>query len=147
MQIAIKISLKFVPRGPINNIPALVQIMAWRWPGDKPLSEPTIIKLLTHICIPQPQWVKAKEIVKKYWEFSFEPCSCSHMKLSYSTIGFIVHYYTNEIIFFHRIRVPLPSLSYQSSDIVPYTMWPIISILHAMSGLLCLNAAGGNCLP
>ena len=25
---------------PINNIPALVQIMAWRRPGDKPLSEP-----------------------------------------------------------------------------------------------------------
>ena len=35
-----KISLKFVPKGPINNIPALVQIMAWRRKGDKPLSEP-----------------------------------------------------------------------------------------------------------
>ena len=35
----IKIPLKFVPRGPINNIPALVQIMAWCWSGDKPLSE------------------------------------------------------------------------------------------------------------
>ena len=37
--ILIEISLKFVPKGPINNIPALVQIMAWRQPGDKPLSE------------------------------------------------------------------------------------------------------------
>ena len=36
--IAIKISLKFVPKGSINNIPALVQIMAWRRPGDKLLS-------------------------------------------------------------------------------------------------------------
>ena len=36
VSIAIKISLKFVPKGPINNIPALVQIMAWRRPGDKP---------------------------------------------------------------------------------------------------------------
>ena len=26
--ISIKISLKFVPKGPINNIPALVQVMA-----------------------------------------------------------------------------------------------------------------------
>ena len=43
--------LKFVPRGPINNIPALVQIMAWRQPGDKPLSEPMLVSLLTHICI------------------------------------------------------------------------------------------------
>ena len=37
--IPIKISLKFVPKGPINKIPALVQIMAWRRSGDKPLSE------------------------------------------------------------------------------------------------------------
>ena len=37
-----KISLKFVPKGPINNILALVQIMAWRRSGDKPLSEPML---------------------------------------------------------------------------------------------------------
>ena len=36
----IEISLKFVPKGPINNIPALVQIMAWPQTGDKPLCEP-----------------------------------------------------------------------------------------------------------
>ena len=34
--ISIKISLKFVADGPINNIPALVQIMALRRLGDKP---------------------------------------------------------------------------------------------------------------
>ena len=32
--LSIKISLKFVPKGPIGNISALVQIMAWRRPGD-----------------------------------------------------------------------------------------------------------------
>ena len=48
--IPIKISLKFVPKGPINNIPAVVQIMTWRRPGDKPLSEPMMVKLPTHIC-------------------------------------------------------------------------------------------------
>ena len=37
--ISINISLKFVPRGPINNIPTLVQVMTRRWPGNKPLSE------------------------------------------------------------------------------------------------------------
>ena len=47
--ISIKISLGFVPKGPINNIPALVQIMAWCRPGDKPLSEPMIISLLTYM--------------------------------------------------------------------------------------------------
>ena len=58
VRISIKFSLKFVPKGPINNIPALVQIMAWRRPGDKPLSEPVMVSLLTHICITRPQWVK-----------------------------------------------------------------------------------------
>ena len=37
--ISINISLTIVPMGQIHNIPALVQIMAWRRPGDKPLSE------------------------------------------------------------------------------------------------------------
>ena len=86
--ISIKVSLKFVPRGPINNNPALVQIMAWRRPGDKPLSEPMVVSLPTHICIARPQWVKpldspfhsvqyiciiAKEflgIKQKFWKFS-----------------------------------------------------------------------------
>ena len=56
--ISIKISLKFVPKGPINNIPALIQIMAWRRSGNKPLSEPMMISLPTHICVTRPQWVK-----------------------------------------------------------------------------------------
>ena len=42
LEFSIKFSLKFVPKGPIDNIPALVQIMAWRRPGDKPLSEPVM---------------------------------------------------------------------------------------------------------
>ena len=52
--ISLKISLKFVP---INTIPASVQIMAWRRPGDKPLSGPMMVKLPTHICATRPQWV------------------------------------------------------------------------------------------
>ena len=55
--ISINITLKFVPKGSINNIPALVQIMAWRRPGNKPLSEPMITSLLTHIYVTRPQWV------------------------------------------------------------------------------------------
>ena len=55
--ISIKISLKFVPKGQINNIPPLVQIMAWRRSGDKPLSEPMMVSLPMHICVTRPQWV------------------------------------------------------------------------------------------
>ena len=57
--IPIKISLKFVPKGGINNIPALVQIMTWRRPGDKSLSEQMMVSLLTHICVTRPQWVNS----------------------------------------------------------------------------------------
>ena len=48
--ISIKISLKFVPKCQINTILALVQIMAWCRPGDKPLSQPMTL----------PQWFKAR---------------------------------------------------------------------------------------
>ena len=57
ISISINISLTFVPEEQINNFPALVQIMAWWWPGDKPLSEPMMVNLLTHACLTRPQWV------------------------------------------------------------------------------------------
>ena len=53
-----KISVKFVPNGLINNFPPLVQIMSWRRPGDKALSEPMVVSFLTHICVTWHQWVK-----------------------------------------------------------------------------------------
>ena len=60
VRISIKISLKFVPSlSPIDNIPALFQVMAWRRPGDKPLSEAMMVSLLTHICVTRPQWIKS----------------------------------------------------------------------------------------
>ena len=94
--ISIKFSLKFVPKGPINNIPALVQIMAWRRPGDKPLSGAMTVNLPTHIHVTQPQWVNK--------------CRCSillqinlmarcknmvtpvHLQLSYHSLG-LSHWY------------------------------------------------------
>ena len=47
MWITISISLSYVAEGLISNIQALVQIMAWHPSGDKPLSELTIVSLLT----------------------------------------------------------------------------------------------------
>ena len=61
--IFLNISLKFVPKGPINNIPALLQMMAWRRPGDKPLYETVLVSLLTHICITRPQWVNSLALI------------------------------------------------------------------------------------
>ena len=66
--ISIKISLKFVPKVRISNIPALVQIMTWRRPGDKPLSEQMMVSLQTHICITRSQWVNGRfREIKQLW--------------------------------------------------------------------------------
>ena len=67
--ISITISLKFVPNGPINNISALVQIIAWRRSGDKPLSEPMMVSLPTHICVTRPQWVNKCKYFRRLSRF------------------------------------------------------------------------------
>ena len=70
--ISLKISLKFVPKVRINNIPALAPIMGWCQPGDKPLSEPIMVSFLTHICITWPQrvtWTSTNLL----WSRSFWP--------------------------------------------------------------------------
>ena len=50
VKISINISLKFVPKGLINNIPALVQIM------DHYLNQWWLI-YWRHICVTRPQWI------------------------------------------------------------------------------------------
>ena len=49
--ILINISYNICSHGSINNIPALVWIMARRLPGDKPLSSPLMVSVPTHICV------------------------------------------------------------------------------------------------
>ena len=88
--IAINISLKFVPNGPISNIPALVQIMAWRRSGYKPLSEPMMVRSPMHICVTRPQWVKEGQY-HGWWLIGLFQCSPSfdnwqqNNKLPYQT--------------------------------------------------------------
>ena len=41
-RIIIQISQKLVPMSLIGNKPALVQVMAWCWTGNKPLPEPML---------------------------------------------------------------------------------------------------------
>ena len=45
-RIPIQISLKYVPRSSIHNKPALGQVMAWRWTGNKPLPEPMMTQFI-----------------------------------------------------------------------------------------------------
>ena len=80
-----------------NNIPALVQIMTWCRSGDKPLSEPMMINLLTHICVTRPQWDYSKNTKVLYlwllvWIFRRWPVDTSSrwlpgLKLAFSASG------------------------------------------------------------
>ena len=66
---SIKISLKFVPKGPINNVTAMAQMTAWCRLGDKPLSGPLMVRLLTRICVTRLRWVK-KHTKQSGWNFA-----------------------------------------------------------------------------
>ena len=47
--ILIQISLKFVPKGSIDNKLVWIQVMAWHRTGEKPLSEPTLTVFYIHM--------------------------------------------------------------------------------------------------
>ena len=49
-----QISLKIVSKGPIYHKPPLALIIAWRWVGNKPLSDQWWPSLLMHKCITRP---------------------------------------------------------------------------------------------
>ena len=66
--------MMFAHSGPINNIPVLVQILAWRRPGDKPLSEPMTNSSLTHIGVTRPQRVNAQSLHRRKMDVEHEPC-------------------------------------------------------------------------
>ena len=55
--ILLRIPLKFVSMVQINIVLALVQIMGWCRPGDKPLSETMMMIVLTQICVTRPPWI------------------------------------------------------------------------------------------
>ena len=74
--ISIKYLLKSVPRGYINSISALIQIMAFRRPGDKPLLEPMMVSLLTHISVTRTQFEPKPHPT---WE-DLKDCICSQME-------------------------------------------------------------------
>ena len=54
----LKMSLKSLQKDPINNIPALVQIMTWRWIATSHYLKQCWPDPLMHICGTRGRWVK-----------------------------------------------------------------------------------------
>ena len=124
----IKISLKFAPKGPTNNIPALVQIMAWRRPGDKPLSEPMSASLPTHICVTRPQWIKWLTSSPSSWWWSADDVKrmYSHWRLGMKQAPSVC---------VQRLEV----LETEVSQVVQLPYWLSSSLFQYYSYILCLH--------
>ena len=56
-----------------DNIPALVQLMVWHQPCEKPFSESTMVSLMMHICVTRPQWFK---IAASGWSLTWLLIGC-----------------------------------------------------------------------
>ena len=124
-------SPKFVSEVRINNIPALVQIMASRRPGDKPLSEPMTVSLLTLICVTRHQWVNIHKMIF-FWKFTY------FNKISYWNNVFLhwvviaIHSTLNYLLFFLYMAVNCIFL-YISSGAICYTFMPPVTALAVVS--------------
>ena len=117
--IPIKISLKSVRKGPINNIPALVRIMAWPSPGDKPLSERTAPSHYLNqwwLIYRRPQRVKWCESVISVWRQRSWPI----WWWFFNTLTLTVcrqHFqnwfsWMKIVLVWFRFQLPLPKLTY-----------------------------------
>ena len=103
--ISIKISLKFVSKGPINNFPALVEIMAWRCPGTSHSSHYLNQWWLDYRCI--NPWLSLNELrhnkyyTAKLQKLTHNSISGWNYELSLmSTLGHIDH-----VIMLHCISI------------------------------------------
>ena len=82
--ILIKFSLKYVRKGPIDNNPALVQIMAWRRPGDKPLSEPMMLvywRIYASLCLNELKPCESS-LCQRFQHYFFKRWSSHRLNIS-----------------------------------------------------------------
>ena len=84
-----KISLRFVPKVPVNNIPSLVQIMAWRRPGDKPLS---VIAFVWHVFVVVVVLSKREQSEIRYYSNDFILSKVDFISFSHVYISAHVSY-------------------------------------------------------
>ena len=142
--IQIKISLKFVSKGPINNIPALVQIMTWRRPGDKPLPKPMTVRLPTHSCVTRPQWVNYMIVlapVKQPWTIWVNSSLLNHVNvylLIYIVwdIDGVVQERRNRSAFAMELRLPCtkPSIWVYHNAVKCLENWEPSPYINRLSG-------------
>ena len=134
--ILLQISLNFVPKGPVNNIPSSIQIMAWRWPGDKPLSESMVVSLLMHICVALPQWINGLSPI--WWQSSYEESMVIPLMIWVMSCWF--HTVVNRISGFQIIKnhINIPTIWAYWKSIVLF-IWPSNQYCQNQVSLIIIN--------
>ena len=54
--------------------------MAWCRPGNKPLSEPMVVSLVTNICVTRPQWVNGLSAIRQKYRLIVGPFGTASVK-------------------------------------------------------------------
>ena len=98
--------------------------MAWRRLGDKPLSEPMMVRLQTHICVTWPQLVKWNENVEKLYVYDSTKCDAFLILTQNSQFCKIIK----------KLNFPIFSIMEPTSrDPTKYSMEPNMSqLFHAL---------------
>ena len=114
-----KVCSEITPKGPINNIPALIQKMAWGWPSNKPLSEAMMVRLPTNICSHLPYLaaigIKVKSLIRTPIDvYNDIKGTYSQFSIVFIEQGALIcmeglhHWYINAVLFdsikFHLIK-------------------------------------------
>ena len=127
--------------GLIDNIPELVQVMAWCRPGDKPLPAPMMVSLLTHIYVTRPQWVN--RIHWRHW------ISMTHLRYTIDRTLYMTHWlcdkFASWLLFKRGTYVTLPCKANNTSHEPHYrdvTMSTIASQITGVS-IVCSTVCSG----
>ena len=131
-----EISPKFVPKVLIKYNSALVQIMAWRPPGNKPLSESTMVSLLTHICITRPQWVKDKRTFHQWFPMLQFKSDCNYEFISSHKIVSIAYFLITSLV---RTISKFYCNQFLTSGIKAKCHLHLICILNGKSWEICFS--------
>ena len=100
--------------------------MAWRRPGDKPLSDPMMVSVLTHICVTWPQWVKLS-----CQNILASTSKCHNLLSRYWSILF------NNLTIYRRINVQAISLTFLLTG--HFVSWNVKLVKHEYMFYLSLS--------
>ena len=137
--ISTEISLTFICRCPINNIPALVQIIALHLSGNKSLSEPIMVSLLTHIYVTLSQWIKELVLIE-LWDFMQETTQSTHwhwFKFGEAGTGYKTNRAGWKMYIYHAV-VHTTFLGIYSAMLLS---WPIFTKIHYSDGIMSMIAS------